>query len=181
MRVFICLLRGINVGGHHKVKMAELREMLAAEGFDGVATYIQSGNVAFRAKGSAARLAARIAEAFEARFGFRPRIQVLPADALKQVVAECPYADEAAADPKTVHAWFLEAQPADAALEALAAIDDPGAWTLGPNVVYLHTPNGLSRSKIAEVMERTLRVSMTARNWRTVLALASMAEAAARD
>ena len=42
---FVILLRGINVGGHNKVPMAELKEALAAAGFDDVVTYIQSGNV----------------------------------------------------------------------------------------------------------------------------------------
>ena len=43
--VRIVLLRGINVGGHRKVPMAELRDALVDAGFESVSTYIQSGNV----------------------------------------------------------------------------------------------------------------------------------------
>ena len=45
---YIALLKGINVGGHKKVPMAELRELLTKSGFENVQTYIQSGNVLLR-------------------------------------------------------------------------------------------------------------------------------------
>ena len=48
MKTFIALLRGINVGGHKKVPMAELRELLTKIGLENVQTYIQSGNVVFQ-------------------------------------------------------------------------------------------------------------------------------------
>ncbi len=48
MTVYIALLRGINVGGKNKIKMAELRESLKATGLENVRTYIQSGNILFQ-------------------------------------------------------------------------------------------------------------------------------------
>ena len=50
MKTYIALLRGINVGGHRKVPMAELRELLTKSGLDNVKTYIQSGNVIFQSQ-----------------------------------------------------------------------------------------------------------------------------------
>jgi uncharacterized protein (DUF1697 family) len=47
MKTYSALLRGINVGGHKKVPMAELRELLTKSGLENVQTYIQSGNVIF--------------------------------------------------------------------------------------------------------------------------------------
>ena len=44
---YISLLRGINVGGNKKVKMAELKDVYLSLGFEDVQTYIQSGNVLF--------------------------------------------------------------------------------------------------------------------------------------
>ena len=45
----VALLRGINVGGKNKLPMADLAAMFREAGCDDVRTYIQSGNVVFRA------------------------------------------------------------------------------------------------------------------------------------
>ena len=50
---YVALLRGINVGGKNKVVMSELREQIAARGFDSVRTYINSGNLLFEAEAEA--------------------------------------------------------------------------------------------------------------------------------
>ena len=42
---FVVLLKGINVGGHNRIKMAELKAALLKEGFENVSTIIQSGNI----------------------------------------------------------------------------------------------------------------------------------------
>jgi uncharacterized protein (DUF1697 family) len=47
---FVCLLRGINVGGNNKVDMSALKEVFETLGFSDVKTYINSGNVIFNSK-----------------------------------------------------------------------------------------------------------------------------------
>lgn len=47
MKKYIALLRGINVGGNNKVSMKELKAIFEQNGFDDVATYINSGNMIF--------------------------------------------------------------------------------------------------------------------------------------
>jgi len=47
---YIALLRGINVGGHHKVPMAELRAEFEKLGFKNLSTILNSGNIIFEAK-----------------------------------------------------------------------------------------------------------------------------------
>ncbi len=49
MPIYISMLRGINVGGHKRIKMDQLRKSFEALGFEQVRTYIQSGNVVFKA------------------------------------------------------------------------------------------------------------------------------------
>lgn len=56
MAVYIALLRGINVGGKNKIKMAELREPLKATGLENIRTYIQSGNILFQSDKQANQL-----------------------------------------------------------------------------------------------------------------------------
>src|SRR5687767_5259360 len=88
---YLALLRGINVGGKNLVKMAELRAACEELGLDEVATYIQSGNVVFRAaRQPRAELAARLEAHLSARFGIDLRLVLLLESQLRAVVAGAP-------------------------------------------------------------------------------------------
>ncbi|MFT4698630.1 MAG: hypothetical protein ACI9SJ_001783 [Flavobacteriaceae bacterium] len=69
MITYIALLRGINVGGHRKILMADLRTLLNQLEFEDVITYIQSGNVVFRSNLNASRCAGIISEAALKKYG----------------------------------------------------------------------------------------------------------------
>lgn len=176
MRTFVALLRGINVGGHHKLPMAELRALLVDLGAEHVETYIRSGNAAFRHGGDAAELAEALGRAIAAERGFRPQVMVLPLEAFTDAIRGNPY-PEAEADPKALHVYFLQAAPEDpdlSHLEELAAADE--RFRLKGRVFYLHAPRGIGRSKLAAQVERALGVPATARNWRSACAIFELAE-----
>ena len=70
MPTYISLLRGINVGGNKKIKMADLKAMYESLDFQNVETYIQSGNVIFDSKKKDRRkLEQAISEVLENNFG----------------------------------------------------------------------------------------------------------------
>lgn len=72
---YAALLRGINVSGHKKVPMAELRTLLTELGHADVRTYLQSGNAVFSsASGDEDALTAQLEQAIEERFGFAVRV-----------------------------------------------------------------------------------------------------------
>ncbi|PFR83257.1 cytoplasmic protein, partial [Bacillus cereus] len=50
MTIYIALLRGINVGGHKIIKMADLKQMFESIELKQVKTYIQSGNIVFESE-----------------------------------------------------------------------------------------------------------------------------------
>ncbi len=50
MKLWIALLRGINIGGKHIVSMKDLRELLSGLGYANVRTYIQSDNCVVRSR-----------------------------------------------------------------------------------------------------------------------------------
>ncbi|MBT1154221.1 DUF1697 domain-containing protein [Aminobacter anthyllidis] len=179
MSVFVALFSGINVGGNRIVKMAELKESFDELGFADVATYIQSGNVVFKAEaGDAAALTATIESAFEKRWGFRSRIMVRDLGWLEALVANNPY-PEVADNPTKLHASALERAPTAEEIARLAErCSGPESFEVKGDVLYLHAPDGLGKSKFAEVMPRTLKVPGTMRNWRTVLTLLEMARKA---
>lgn len=164
----ILLLRGVNVGAHRVLPMADLRAILTGLGCAAVQTHIQSGNAVFRANSDG--LAARIAEGIGARFPFTPRALVLPVPAYRAILAACPFAGEG------VHVGFLaEAPELDTApLQTLAAPDEGLALT--PTAFYLHAPSGIGWSKLAARAEALLGVPMTMRNLRVATAILKLAE-----
>ncbi|QMU59999.1 MAG: DUF1697 domain-containing protein [Boseongicola sp.] len=168
----VALLRGINVGGHGRLPMTELRSLLEGLGARDVRTYIQSGNVVFEGDFGAEALA----RAIETSYGFLPKILVLKADQFMDVRAGNPF-PLAVGEPKTLHVFFLTeaSEASEEDLQTAAAEDERVHLT--DAALYLFTPSGLSKSKLAERAERLLGVSATARNWRTVEAIAGMIEA----
>ena len=178
----IALLRGINVGGHNRLKMAALRSDLEALGLRNVRTYIQSGNVAFRYEAeeidgeTCDALAERIASRIDEQHGFRPHTLVFPTARLVRAMEENPF-PEAEAEPKRLHLFFLAGEPRDpdeSAIEESAAGTE--RWEIRGDVFYLHAPDGIGRSKLARSVERHLGVPATARNWRTVAKLREMVD-----
>ncbi|MBN9234471.1 MULTISPECIES: DUF1697 domain-containing protein [Phyllobacteriaceae] len=178
---FVALFSGINVGGNRIVKMAELRAFFEELGFTNVASYVQSGNVVFRAaKADAVALTRTIEAAFEKRWGFYSRIMVRDAAWFERLVADNPY-PEVAEDPTKLHAMALEREPTAEEIGRLAEkCTGPERFAVKGDVLYLHAPDGLGRSKFAEILPRTLKVPGTTRNWRSVLALAEMVSPAPR-
>lgn len=61
--VFVALLRGVNVGGNNIISMKSLKTSFEKMGFTDVSTYINSGNILFKAKGRDARKLERKIEA----------------------------------------------------------------------------------------------------------------------
>ncbi len=174
--VGIALFSGINVGGNRIVKMEALRGLFADLGYADAATYVQSGNVVFASRESPAKAAARIESAFEKEFGFHSVVVTRPAAEWQAMIDANPFTAEAD-DPTKVHVLVLANEPTGAAFAALEAEDTLGdAWARGEGVIYLHTPNGLGRSKFAARIGRLIKVHYTQRNWRTVLALRDLAE-----
>ena len=174
--VFVALFSGINVGGNRIVKMAELRAFFEELGFTDVASYVQSGNVVFRAKkGDAVTQTKKLEGAFEKEWGFHSRIMVRDLGWFERLVGENPY-PEVAGDPTKLHAYTLEREPtADEIARLAEKCTGPESFEVKGDVLYLKAPDGLGKSAFANILPRVLKVPGTARNWRSVLALLEMA------
>jgi uncharacterized protein (DUF1697 family) len=175
----VALLRGINLGGRNRVAMPALRETVASLGHRDVATYIQSGNVVFTPakRGRSDKLAAALEQGIEQQLGVAARVVVLSRAEVAKVVDANPYADEP--NLKAVHAIFLTENPDAKLKRAVAAANEQAAANgtrdearvLG-RALFLHTPDGYGRSKLAATIMRS--PTGTARNWATVTKLLSM-------
>jgi uncharacterized protein (DUF1697 family) len=170
----VALLRGINVGGKHRVPMATLRELFVAAGASEVETYIQSGNVVYTAAGKRAKtLPETVRVAIGETFGFDVPIVSRSAAELREVAdAGHPFAGRVA-DEKLLMVAFLDRKPLAAKIAALDPNRSPGdLMEVRGQHVYLGFPNGSGRSKLdANWLDRSLDVVGTWRNWRTVQSL----------
>ena len=174
---FISLLRGINVSGHRKIRMADLRTAYESLDMTNVETYLQSGNVVFDCKvRSASKVAALIEGVIEDRFGHDVTVLVRTPDDFGRLIEGNPFSVHAKKDPGKVHVTFLAARPLASLLAELDDVDTRGDdFTVDGTHVYLHCPNGYGRTKLNNTFfERKLKVPATTRSWKTVEALYDM-------
>jgi len=177
MPIYIAMLRGINVGGHHRIKMEQLKKSFASLGFDQVRTYIQSGNVVFQAaKASPAMLSRRFEEIIAKDFGFSVSVVIRSEAELSKIIESNPFVNQRGVDLEKLHVTFLSHTPASTALTKLSALTiAPEQSHCANRDIYLHLPNGVADSKLMKVpLDRTLGVVTTTRNWRTVTTLHQM-------
>ncbi|WP_309084413.1 DUF1697 domain-containing protein [Chelativorans sp.] len=172
---YIVLFRG--VGGATQLPVKRLREVLAEAGFNNVSTYINSGNAVLSSSLSADEVARGVAAAVKEKMDFGKSVLVRSRAEWAEMIAENPY-PEVVDEPTKLHVFTLERAPEPdliAALDAKARSTE--RFTVKGRTLYLHTPDGMGRSLFAPKIEPTLKVAMTARNWRTMLALRDMADA----
>jgi len=95
---------------------------------------------------------------------------------MEKAMASNPF-PAAESEPKTLHLYFLASAPQNPDLKMLDSLKKADEqFKLIDNVFYLHTPDGIGRSKLAERAEKALGVAATARNWRTVSKIMAMAK-----
>ncbi len=176
MAVYVALLRGINVGGKHKLPMRDLVPIFEEAGCRDVSTYIQSGNVLFEASAALAKTLPGVVEgAIEETFGFASPVVVRAARAVQGVLATNPLLDRGV-DPKALAVAFSNRTPTAAALRSLEPQRfAPDRLVAQGGHVYLHYPGGAARSKLTVgYLDRTLGVIHTVRNWNTVTKLGEL-------
>jgi uncharacterized protein (DUF1697 family) len=173
LATYVALLRGVNVGGKNMLPMKELGEIFTAAGCAAVRTFIQSGNVVFRAAPSlAARLPRSIPTRIEERFGHKPPVILRSAEQLSATVRANPFL-QAGAEEQMLHVLFLADEPAPELVQKLdPARSPPDTFAVRGQDVYLCLPNGAARTKLTNAyFDSKLSTISTGRNWRTVLKL----------
>jgi uncharacterized protein (DUF1697 family) len=174
---YVALLRSVNVAGHGRLSMVDLKQAFVALGYTDVTTYIQTGNVLFTSPGkNATKLATAIEERMEQDFGSAPAVLLRSVPDLIRVTATSPFPKKGA-DPSRHHVTFLAEEPS---ADRLAAFSAPPSGrdelVIMGREVYVHTPDGYGHSKLTgSMLERRLGVLSTTRNWNTVTKLCALA------
>jgi uncharacterized protein (DUF1697 family) len=170
----VVLLRGINVGGHKKISMADLRTLLSERGYEDVATYLQSGNAVVSSDRPPSAVGQDISAAIASALGHEVDVVVRTAEQIAAVVADDPFAD-VRNDRRFHQAVFLAGEPEADAIAKLEATDfSPERLVARPGVLHAWCPDGVNDSPLIKALGK-LRTTATARNWRTVEKLAEMA------
>jgi uncharacterized protein (DUF1697 family) len=177
MTTYIALLRGINVGGHKEIAMADLRALLTRLGFEDPQSLLQSGNLVFRSKAHSTGTLEQLLEAeTKKRLSFETRFIVRTATEWQSVISRNPFPKEAERDPGHLVVMFLKSAPEPGAVKALqAAITGSEVIRAEGRQGYIVYPDGMGRSRLTHALiESTLDTKATGRNWNTVLKLSTL-------
>jgi len=181
MPVLISMLRGVNVGPHHRIKMEDLRALYKSLKLEDARTYIQSGNVIFQTKErNVAAVGKKIQDAVERKFGFRPALILRTRGEMRQAIAANPFAKRQGIEPGKLLVTFLAAELGVDARANLAKLktQHPEELHLVGRELYIYFPDGAGKSKLPwSSVEKLLNTTGTARNFSTVCKMLEIAEA----
>jgi uncharacterized protein (DUF1697 family) len=174
----IVLLRGVNLGPHRRLAMADLRALLASLGYAEVATLLQSGNAVLTTRKQPATVKRDVERAILSELGMETEVFVRTRDELERLIARDPLGTVADNGSRYIVS-FLSGTPGAALrrdLEGLAV--PPERIAFGGREIYTWHPGGVAGSKLAaQLAKRGLGVGATGRNWNTVTKLLALADA----
>jgi uncharacterized protein (DUF1697 family) len=172
---YVAFLRGINVGGKHRLAMEELSRIFTAAGCRAVRTYMQSGNVLFEASPSLAR---RVPDEVSRTILHERHLQVpVVVISVQDLAAAARASPFPKADPKTLHVAFLAEMPS---AERVAKLDPrhspPDEFVVHGCAIHLRLPCGVARSRLTNAyFDGKLGTVSTLRTIRTVEKLIELA------
>lgn len=176
MNTYIALLRGINVGGHRKLPMTELRYAFSDAGMKYVKTYIQSGNVVFKSTELQAKVLEHMLNGIiKTKFGLDVPVMVKTRESLLSIFNKCPFQEEEKAQSYFI---FLKDSPPKLSVEEASKKTYPyERFFIGKDCIYLFPSKGYGNSKFnIPYFEKILQTEATARNYNTVLKLVSLSD-----
>ena len=167
---YLVMPRGINVGTRNRVPMAELRSKLADEGYAGVATVLQSGNVVVSTEsGRPDEVAGAMQRLLSDEFDVNVPCVVRTANQVRGVLERNPL-QEIVSDPSRYLVNFLSKEPDSEVVGALLEEDhSPEAIAIEGSEAYVWTPDGVKAMTLSYAyLEKRFGVVATARNWNTL-------------
>ncbi len=161
------------MGGHKKVPMETLRELLTKCGLKSVQTYIQSGNVIFQSSKEATELEEIIKKNIQDYFGFEVSIIVKTPSELQTILDDCPFQQN-----EKEHSFFIilnKIPDAELVAEVQQISYENEEIIIKNDALYFYCSTGYGKSKFSmNTFERKLKVIGTARNYNTMIKLLSL-------
>ena len=175
MNTYIAFLRGINVGGHKKILMADLKILFETLNFQNVQTYIQSGNVVFQSTDeSIVSLENTIKNLIVNQYGFYVPVIVKTKKKLKSIFDDCPFPED---KKKNSYFMLFLDSPNEELIDEMSVIKYPNEeFYITKNCIYFYCSSGYGSTKFnSNFFEKKLKVTATARNFKTIVKLLELA------
>ena len=169
MKKYISIIRGINVSGQKKIKMADLKTLYEELNFKSVVTYIQSGNVLFCSNISDQnKIKTMIQKKISNYYGFDVTVIILTENRIGKIISDIPF-DSNKIDLTKFYFCFLEEDPSARSIDEIMQIrDDNEEFKMVGQVIYVYCPLGFGRARFSNnFFENRLKVKATSRNWKT--------------
>ena len=178
MTRYAAFLRGINVGGHKKIKMADLRRAFASWGFQDTKTMLASGNVVFSTDETRCdALAGSIKANIQHTFGMDVDVAVRTLASIEDLVSANPFQDTVVTPRTRLYVTFLTP---DSPRGLKAPYQSPNLdfriFEVSAQEVYSVLTLGAHgrTTKSMEVLEKAFGKRITTRNWNTIVKLANL-------
>lgn len=177
MNTYVALLRGINVGGHKKVPMADLKKMMSGMGFDDVKTLLNSGNVVFLATStSCIELEEQLEKELEKTFGFPVPAIVREGNDITQLVNSEPFAGIEVTKDIRQYLAFVKSEPKN--MPTLPWYSEDKSFSIlkyDNKIVYSVLDLSLTKTVAGmKILEEIFGKDITTRNWNTVVKLGGL-------
>ena len=169
----MALLRGINVGGKNLLRMPDLADSFRDAGYRDVRTYLQSGNVLFRAaRQKGPKLEATVEAMLEERFGMRLLVVIRSRDEIAQTIDAAP-ADHGSPSLRSDVFFLKHPLTAEEALADLPELrEGVDSVAPGPGAIYFsRVAAKATKTRIQRFMAMPVFQQMTVRTWRTCTGL----------
>lgn len=174
---YIALLRGINIGRHKRIKMAELCEMMTGAGYENVKTALATGNIAFDTPPTRlATLEQHLTDTIERTFGFDVPVIVRLQSAIQALIDRDPFARVNLTEQTRLYVTCLPETPADP--PDLPHRTDTGSFRLlHLSDRFLCSTLSLDDTRSTDAMtylKKMFGAHITTRSWNTIQKLADL-------
>ena len=175
MNTYVILIRGINVGGKNKVRMADLRQCLEELGFAQVSTYIASGNVILESDQQPDTIKTQIEGMLPEKFTLDNKlikVLVLTRRQFQAVIENKPKGFGDQPDQYHSDAIFLIDIDMDQAMPVFSPREGVDKIWAGEGVIYSQRLSAQrTKSRLSKIMAAPAYKSMTIRSWQTTTKL----------
>lgn len=178
MNKYVAFLRAVNVGGHNKIKMNDLKKLFISIGYKNVETVIQSGNVIFESsekdmKAVTNKIEKKLNEFMKKEI----KVFIRTHSELAKIVKENPFGKTKADDVVRTYVFFLYEEPGDKVkIPFVSTMGDVNVFKIIDLQIFMIVKKIPGKaSSPNDLIEKNFGVSVTARNWNVVCKIVEIA------
>ncbi len=174
MNRYLIFLRGINVSGQKKIKMADFKLELTKCGYKNISTILQSGNIIFETNKSKSDVQSEIETLISNTYKFSVPVYVTLLSSITRVLDSIPFKNlDLKEEGSKILVTFLYGSPSDELVNKLLSyVKTPEELVIIDDIIYIYCPNGYGKTKLSNnFIENRLKLTATTRNIKTLAKL----------